>query len=211
MKKIKLILVCGSWSSGTTAVSGMLHAMEIPSVPPYLTTRDERTKITYESMLFRACIRELVDEAGLKVIASHEQIMAGLKRFKLSLEDHLKDHKGETTQLFLKDPLAAFILPEILSVFQTQLVYVLRPLKDIERTRKRRMWFEHLGEKGAVAIYSKLFSLMLNYSVPTLIIKYPELIKSPQLMAEALARFCQVSDTERIRAAASFVAEHKKV
>jgi hypothetical protein len=211
MKKIKLLLVCGSWSSGTTAVSGMLHAMEIPSVPPYFTTRDERTKVTYESILFRDTLRALINEEGLKVTADRKKIMEALQIFKLKLEEHFKDHQEETVQLFMKDPLAAFILPEICSAFQTQLIYVLRPLKDIEQTRKRRMWFYHLGEKGATVIYSKLFSVMLNYSIPTLIIKYPELIKMPKIIAGALAKFCNIKDAAKIESAASFVINHKKV
>ena len=211
MKKIKLLLVCGSWSSGTTAVSGMLHAMDIPSVPPYFTTRDERTKVTYESMLFRNTLRELINEEGLKVTADHKKIIEALHAFKLKLEEYFKDRQEETIQVFMKDPLAAFILPEICSVFQTQLIYVLRPLKDIEETRKRRMWFDHLGEKGAKVVYSKLFSVMLNYSIPTMIIKYPELIKAPKVIAGALAQFCKIKDASKVELAASFVIDHKKV
>ena len=211
MKKIKLILVCGSWSSGTSAVSGMLHALGIPSVPPYFTSRDERTKVTFESTLFRKTLRELINEEGLKVTADRKKIMETLHLLKSSLEDYFKDHQEETVQLFMKDPLSAFILPEICSVFQTQLIYVLRPLKDIEETRKRRMWFDHLGEKGATVIYSKLFSVLLNYSIPTMIIKHPELIKAPKMIAVALAKLSNVNDAVKIDSAASFVINHKKV
>jgi hypothetical protein len=45
---MKLILVTGPWSSGTTAVAGMLHEMGLNGIAPFFQTNDERTKNSFE-------------------------------------------------------------------------------------------------------------------------------------------------------------------
>ena len=49
--------------------------------------------------------------------------------------------------IFLKFPLSALVIPQICEVFDTKLVYVMRPLEDIERTRLRRNWLPYLAQK----------------------------------------------------------------
>jgi hypothetical protein len=50
---IKLILVCGPFGSGTTAVAGVLAGLGLPGIEPYFVSNDEHTPNTFESIAFR--------------------------------------------------------------------------------------------------------------------------------------------------------------
>ena len=49
---IKLILVCGPFGSGTTAVAGVLAGLGLPGIEPFVSN-DEHTPNTFESIAFR--------------------------------------------------------------------------------------------------------------------------------------------------------------
>ena len=108
--------------------------------------------------------------------------------------------------LFLKFPLSALLIPELCRAFRTRLVYVLRPLEEIEATRKRRGWPEHLGAVGARRIYARMFDVLVQHRFATLIVRYPELIDTPAEIARGLARFAGLeADAPTIEKAAAFI------
>ena len=210
---MKLILICGPWSSGTTAVAGMLHKLGIKSPTPFWRTNDEKTKNSFESVEFRKLLISLISEEALKKKnVKSSQIIEELKKFNSTLQtkkDLNSDANNKESYLFLKHPLSAFIIPEIATVFDLRLIYILRPIKDIEKTRQRRSWPEQYGMKGAKVIYSKMFSTMIEYQIPTLIIRYPDLLKRPLHYSKQLARFSGVPESaDAVNTATEFITTH---
>jgi len=206
---MKVILVTGPWSSGTSAVAGMLNALGVDGCGPYFRTNDERTRNSFESLAFREVVDSVASEAELRLTVPDREVVAALKRFRATLEDGTREAGADTPErcVFLKYPLSALMIPHIARVFDTRLVYVLRPLRDIEITRQRRGWGENFGAKGAQALYSRMFQVLIDLPIPTMIIRYPELLRSPEYYAEGLARMAggSRSDDARVQAAAAFV------
>jgi hypothetical protein len=200
---LNLILVCGPWSSGTTAVSGMLEQLGARGLPPYFLTDDPRTPNSFESEAFREVIDELADDTTLGLRVDWSLAQARLSDFRARLETELA---GSATPLFLKYPLSALLLPEICEVFSTRLVYVLRPLSEIEATRQRRGWSAQYGAAGARVLYPQMFETLIDRQFPTLIVRYSELLAEPARHAAMLAGFCGLSaDDGRLAAAAAVV------
>jgi hypothetical protein len=127
---MKLILVCGPFGSGTTAVAGMLAGHGLPGIEPYFVSNDERTPNTFESIAFRETLLRIVSEQTLSFNPGVDRV-AEIKR----LYDQISTRGHET--VFLKHPLAALLISELCNVFDARLVYVLRPFADIEATRLR--------------------------------------------------------------------------
>jgi hypothetical protein len=108
--------------------------------------------------------------------------------------------------IFLKHPLSALIIPQICATFETRLIYLFRPLRDIEASRRRRKWAAQYGAKGAGIIYSHMFNALINYTVPTIIVRYSELINRPMEHARNLAAFAGLrSSLDVMREAVAFV------
>jgi hypothetical protein len=205
---VKLLLVCGPWGSGTTAVAGLLHGLGVTGVKPYFQTRDERTVNSYESILFRDVMVGLVNEEnlslrdGAELIAESElrefrdQLMIG------DLATAVRAHRP----IFLKHPLSAMFLPQICKLFDARLIYVVRPIAEIETTRLRRNWGPEFGGKGAELIYSHMFQTFVEYAFPTIIVRYKELLASPEAHARRLLEFAGLPNSQAaIKRAAAFI------
>jgi hypothetical protein len=203
---MKLILICGPWSSGTTAVAGMLDQLGMNGMGPFFQTNDERTKNSFESLAFRTVIDQLADETTLELKAERPKAVKVLKAFREQLEADGGVGENPELQIFLKYPLSALLIPQIARVFDTRLIYVLRPLKDIEATRTRRGWAPHLGAAGAQVLYSRMFQVLVDLPIPTLVVRYPELLATRRRHAKQIATFCGLDvDKELIDAAAQSV------
>ena len=187
---MNLILICGPWSSGTTAISGMLHTLGLDGFGPYFQTNDPRTPNAFESIAFRDVVGSFASEQPPRRTKESSEIIEKLKDFKSELESYRAANGiPEDRPMFHKYPLSALIIPELAAVFAIRLVYVLRPLSDIEATRLRRRWPETHGAAGANIIYSRMFRCLIDYSLPTLIIRYPDVIRKPADHARKLAAF----------------------
>jgi len=204
---MKLILVCGPFGSGTTAVAGLLARLGAIGFGPYIKVDDERTGNTYELAAFREVLRTCVSEGTLAPIPGID-IKAELGKFR----DRLLEgefgacDKEAGVPIFLKHPLAALVIPQICQTFETRLVYAVRPLRDIEATRRRRKWLEQYGAKGAGIIYSQMFTALIEHTVPTVIVRYGQLIAAPHEHARLLADFAGLKRTpDEIGAAAAFI------
>jgi hypothetical protein len=200
---MKLILVTGPWSSGTTAVAGILHSLGLNGIAPFFQTNDERTKNSYESVMFREVIDQLADEQTQELKVDRKIAREELKVFRSQLESFGAGGENGEVPIFLKYPLSAMLLPQIAKVFDTRLIYVLRPLKAIEATRLRRGWAPHLGAVGAQKIYAKMFQVLVEHSIPTMVIRYPELLATRRRHAANIAAFCGIiAAREQLAAAA---------
>jgi hypothetical protein len=195
----KLILVCGPFGSGTTAVAGLLAGLGLPGLAPYVHTDDERTPVTFESIEFRSTLLRTVSEMNLSFKPGVDrEAEIKLLRTKVAASGH--------ATIFLKHPLAAMLIPELCRTFDARLVYVLRPLADIEATRKRRNWLAPTGSAGARVIYSQMFSLLVNNAFPTMIVRYSEVLADPLNAAKRLAQFAALDVREQgIKQAAGFI------
>jgi hypothetical protein len=202
-QRVKLLLVCGPWSSGTTAVAGLLAKLGVIGLDPYFTTNDQRTRNTYESIAFREVIRSVASEETL-TLRPRIDVIGHLREFHDRI---LKQEFGRGDgPIFLKYPLSALVIPQICEVFETRLIYVLRPLLDIEATRRRRAWLEQFGAKGADIIYTAMFNALINYPFPTTVIRYPELIVSPVAHVRQIVDFAELKvGQNRIREASHFI------
>lgn len=204
---MKIILVCGPWSSGTTAVCGMLNALGLDGFGPYFQTNDPRTTNTFESIRFRRVIESFATEQPPRRTEKSADIISRLRAFKGELEaSRTEESRTPNTHCFLKYPLSALVLPEIATVFTVKLIYVIRPMSAIEATRVRRRWAEVHGSAGAQVIYSSMFQYLIEHASPTLIVRYPELVKTPIAHARRLAKFCGLKDLQQDRIEASAAA-----
>lgn len=206
----KLLLVCGPWGSGTTAVAGLIHQLGVSGLELYFETRDERTRNSYESVLFRDVMVGLVDKETLSMRNGAEaNVEPQLHEFRnrLLVSDVLGMAARVRRPIFLKHPLSAMFLPQICRLFETRLIYVVRPLGDIETTRQRRGWPSEFGPRGAEIIYSHMFRTLVEHAFPTAIVRYAELLDSPLQHARRLSEFAGLDNTQRaIEQAAAFIA-----
>ena len=177
---MKLLLVCGPWGSGTTAVAGLLAQLGAVGFGPYLQTSDERMENSYELIPFREMVQSVASEQFVSV-KSGVDVEAAVRKFRDRIISQELGPYDVTSgpPIFLKYPLSALIVPQICKVFDTHLIYVVRPLGDIEATRVRRNWEALYGAKGAEVIYWHMFTLLINQVLPTTIVRYPELIAWP--------------------------------
>jgi len=204
----ELILVCGPWSSGTSAVAGVLAGLGLEGLKPYLRTSDEKTRNSFESLAFRDLVLSLADEDSVASTAKSVASVARLRDFRSAiLEGEFGPQLLDANKpIFLKYPLSAALIPAICTVFRTRLVYVLRPLKDIEATRTRRIWPASQGAAGAQRVYAYMFGALVEQRTPTLMVRYPELLEQPVEIAGQLARFAGLdAKRELIEKAAAFV------
>lgn len=182
MTKPRLILICGAWGSGTSVVAKIVEHIGISTDTPCLKINDPKTIDSYESIRFREVVQEIIDEKTLKVKVNSDEIKKILLNYKNTLSEDF--YNGNINKpLYLKYPLASLIIDQLRDFFDIVLIYVLRPIKDIESSRIRRGWSnKYLGGEGAKLIYGRLFEILLNQSVPTILIKYDELIKNPEII-----------------------------
>jgi len=193
---MKLILVCGPFGSGTTAVAGLLARLGATGFGPYFQPPDPLTANSHELVAFRDLLRSVTSERTLTLTAAGE-VTTALEHFRnriIRQEFGAYDEKS-ATPIFLKHPLAALIIPQICAAFDTRLVYLTRPLRDIETSRQRRKWDAQYGAKGAGIIYSQMFNALINHTFPTTLVRYAELIQRPLDHARGLASFAGLNSS----------------
>lgn len=203
---MRLVLICGPWSSGTTAIAGILERIGVCGLPPYLMTNDPRTPDSHESLAFREIVQRYVDEATLSRLPCEPgAIEDDLRRLqeRIGRGDFGPGIAAGGT-IFLKCPTAALLISEICEVFDTHLIYVMRPLAEIEQSRRRRNWQPHFGAAGAEAIYRHMEAA--RHDRPTVRIEYAALLADPAKHVSDLARFIGVRPSPAaLRDAAAFV------
>jgi tetratricopeptide (TPR) repeat protein len=189
---VKVLLVCGPWGSGTSTVAGLLDRLGALGLGPYIQTNDPRTPNSYESISFTDVVHPCINLPTLSVRPcapdAVQSALRGLRRRIEQQEFGPYDH-GSPKPVFLKTPASALLIPQICEVFDTKLIYVMRPLEDIERTRLRRLWLPYHGAAGAKAIYDNMADVQQRHSYPTFTIDYNELLAAPAVHVRDIARF----------------------
>jgi hypothetical protein len=208
-RRVKLILVCGAWGAGTSAVAGMLANLGAQGFGAYLLLSDPRTPVTYEFIPFRDMIRRLVSERAVVLLLGAEKVAPiALRRFQRRIKNQEfgpYDIRG-SVPIFLKYPASALLLPQICSVFDTRLIYVTRSLDDIERTRMRRKWPRQFGRAGAEIIYSAMNRFELLHPHRILKLSFADLTDAPAKCAQALAHFAGLEpDPIALKRAVDFI------
>lgn len=201
----RVFLVCGPWGSGTSAVASLLAALGLAAPGPYVRVNDPRTRETFEMLDFRAALRAVASEPELRQTADDNEVLQALYTFADGPLAAARQGAGlrDDQPVILKHGLAALLLPQLETVFDLRIVGVLRPLEDIEATRRRRGWQAHLGAVGAGIIYDKLFSHLLRSSAPFHLVRFADVRADADRVIDDLARFCGVVLDDAGRLAAS--------
>lgn len=192
-----LVLVCGPWSSGTSATAGMISEMGVPSPGPFYEIKDSKTPHTFESDLFRRVMITLVSEKTLQVKQSSQEVIDLLLQFRDGpIHDLLEKNPSQQNKaIMFKHPLSCFILKELAQVFNLRVVVVARNLQDIEKTRVRRNWHKNFGIVGAQKIYDATFKTLLTENIPYSVVRYEDLLASPANVFEQLKLFLNIVPT----------------
>jgi hypothetical protein len=208
---MKLLLVCGPFGSGTTAVAGLLARLGAIGFGPYYQPADERTPNSHELIAFRDSMLTLASEETTTLLPGADVKNAlEIFRDRIANQEFGAYDSSAGVPIFLKHPLAALIIPQICAAFETRLIYLVRPVRDIEASRRRRKWGAQYGAKAAGIIYSQMFNALINHSFPTTIVRYAELIERPIEHARRLAAFGGLKpDADVMREAAAFVRSPK--
>lgn len=197
---MKLIFVAGAWGSGTSALMGLLDGLGVTTFGPFYDTRDPKTATSFEQIGFREIIRRHMLETTLafKEDSSEQALLKDLHDFKANIEKgYLGDWKDDTRKRFaLKLPLASACLPQIMAVFDTDILFVTRPIAQIEASRVRRGWPVNYGAEGAQHINSRTFGHLLRCEKSYLGVSYNDLRENTRESAKRIIDFCALGDLE---------------
>ncbi len=163
---VETIVVLGSWSSGTTAVTGYLHRLGADACPPHFQSNDPRTPNTYEPARLRAILLEAVNQDTLEARAEGRAFAAAFADWFEPERDWAR--RAGHGHIVLKHPLTAFFLPEIREICRPRFVVVTRAPARIEATRARRNWPAVFGAAGAQVIYRRIFTALLAEGIDAL-------------------------------------------
>lgn len=207
-QKTKLVLVLGPWSSGTSAMAGMLANAGLWAPGPFVNVRDPKTAATYENRVFRDLLRELASEQKTRLKVSSSDVTEKLKEFRDSVLPGLRARSqiGADSPVLLKHALPALMLKEFDQLFDLKLVVVMRSFEEIEATRQRRNWHSCFGRKGAEVIYGKIFHYLLHSETPFRAVRYRELLDDSESVIRDLASFCEIDlSAENLQKAMQFL------
>ena len=187
---LPVLCVLGSWSSGTTAVTGYLKNLGAYSCPPHVGTFDPRTPDSMESLEFRNQCASTVDEATFSDIGDRQE-------FGNKLQDWIIEQSHEAVQnkcshIVLKHPLSAFLISEIHEACDPKWIVVTRSFEKIENTRKRRKWFHYYGVQGASKVYSALFSSLIQIEATYLTLSFSDFL-SRSTVREQLTSYSEIA------------------
>ena len=191
--KRRLVLVCGPWSSGTSAMAGFLGQAGVAAPGPFVEVNDALTPATYEMQAFRRVLQSLASEQSLQRTATPAQALTALREFRDRALTRACTAAGlrEDQPVLLKHALAVLFLPELAQLFDLQLVGVLRPHAEIEATRVRRKWPPQYGQAGAVQMYGEFFRHLVDTATPYCLVRYGDLMVEPARVLKQLADFCR--------------------
>jgi len=194
MSKMKLLLVCGPWGSGSSALTGLLANAGFFAPEPYHSVPDPLTPETFETDAFRLALSPFVSEYDLKKIGHSNDVIISLLNFKKDFLDKLQNKLPVDKPFFmLKHPTSAFFLDELLEIFDIKILIVLRNYRDIETTRDRRGWPSCFGIEGATVIYNKIFYFLTNNPINFHSIRYADLITKPTQVLSEISCFLDIT------------------
>jgi hypothetical protein len=194
MRKNKVLLICGPWGSGSSALTGFLANAGFFAPEPYHTVPDPLTPKTFETDAFRLALAPFISESDLIKTHKSNDIIESLNLFQnVFLLSKNKDLPKEKPFFLLKHPTSIFFLDELFLVFDVHLVCINRSLIDIENTRIRRNWPSCYGKEGASVIYDKFFNYVKDNNKIFLSLSYESLLSKPESILVEVAKFLGVS------------------
>jgi len=194
MSKMKLLIICGPWGSGSSALTGSLANAGFYAPEPYHSVPDPLTPETFETDAFRLALSPFVSEYDLKKIGHSKDVINSLLNFKKDFLDKLQNKLPLDKPFFmLKHPTSAFFLDELLEIFDIKVLIVLRNYRDIEATRNRRGWPSCFGIEGATVIYNKIFYFLTNNPIKFHSIRYTDLITNPAQVLSEISCFLDIT------------------
>jgi hypothetical protein len=196
---MQTVIVVGSWSSGTTAVTGYLSRLGGYTCPPTIQTSDPRTPDSHESVEFRHAVADVHDEMTLSRIGEPADFAQWFAPW-LS-QQHKRAALNGGKFVLLKHPLSALVLAEIQKICSPRIVVVTRPYAAIENTRQRRGWGPSYGIAGAKVIYSRAFSTLIEQGISFMSVDFND-FRTSKAAREELTQYCGLVPSERAEAAA---------
>ena len=206
------IFVVGAFSSGTTAVTGMLMNLGAVALGPFGMTNDPRTQTSLESVPLQMLCNDLVSEQALQIWEGRRlQIVPKLVGFKREVEAIIsQDRSTQGKPIVFKRATTAVFLKELDLVFKPKFVFVYRDLAEIERSKVRRGWDDCHGRWGAKIINSHMRSFSQSSHEP-FTVHFEDVRSDPRAAAEAMAREFNLNPTEEmLQAASNWISEHSK-
>lgn len=170
------VIVLGTWSSGSTALTGYIERLGAYSCPPHVKTFDERTPNSHESLEFRNALAQCVDELTLRALRPATEFGAWFGPW-LEEKKAVAAAAGHNV-IALKHPLAAFMVPQLASQADVMFIVVTRRFASIEATRQRRKWHPTYGAAGAGKVYSALFSGLMESGQSYYTISFEDFLES---------------------------------
>jgi hypothetical protein len=191
----------------------MLAALGAEGFGPYYATSDPRTQNSYEFNAFREIILRHASEGRVALKPNTPPARSALRLLhrRIEQQEFGSYEVGGTVPVFFKYPLSALLIPEICETFDTHLVYVIRPLEDIEHTRQRRGWGWQFGGVGAEILYKAMHRAAPLQSHPILEVDFPALLLNRAHHARELAHFAGLMPSvESLQAAVDSVRSENK-
>ena len=199
IRKPKVTLICGPWSSGTSAVAGIIAKAGGIVPGPYVQVNDPRTPETFEMKIFQTVLRKLANEKTLEITATPEKVMEELTLFRDKvIVPFIKKNQLENSPIFIKHGLSCLFLDQLSMLFDLRIIGVLRPLKEIELTRARRSWFSSMGKAGAKILYGRMMDHIINQPTPFYFVRYNELLSLDKSRFKELLAFGGIQGTAEL-------------
>ena len=196
---VRAIFVCGPWGSGTSAVTQFLIGLGLVGMPPYLTTNDPRTPVSYESIAFRKTLLSFAQEDSFSLNREKGFILDELVRFReyVAALAQRSSIPVDRIPIVLKHPLSCLVLDELSEVFDSKFVVVRRDIEEIESGRVRRKWPAYFGAEGAVAAYGEIDRFSKAGKTAVFDLSYRELRDDPLTACTALVHYCGLNVSEK--------------
>ncbi|MFK7945538.1 MAG: hypothetical protein AB8B85_21880 [Paracoccaceae bacterium] len=184
--KPKVVVVLGPWSSGTSAVAGVVALLGAEAHAPFLRVADPSTPRSFESLALRGVLLDSFDHAGLRRLPLASDTTSKIRNW-----------AGDAPLSVAKMPMLCFFLSEICAAWEPLFVVVHRSLNAIEASRLRRDWPEEYGSKGAKVIYP-LIEAGIPEGARRLDVDYSELLADPAGQGARIARYCGLAENPDI-------------
>lgn len=191
-----MIVVYGSWSSGSSTIAGILHHLGVNMGAPFIQTRDPRTPNSYESRSLCRFLCQNLDQATLERSpdADSNSIIAGLRAW--------SSGKGEP--FGAKHPLLSMIMEECDQAWgEHKRIIIWRPETEILASFKRRNW-SFFRDDTPRRIYAEIVKKCLDRSY--LMLHYSNVIADSRSAVDQIISYCELQPTnQQISTAVDFV------
>lgn len=204
-KPAKPIVVLGAWSSGTSALAGVMNNLGFYTCPPHFQTNDPRTPNSFESISLKEIIARHFNEPRLERIPGDPDVVSQDIRiwYEHELTECLRLGKRGVV---IKLPSLCFFVPELCRALQPDFIVMTRPLALVEKTRQRRGWHAQLGQAGALKCTQAMIPALIELQRSFISVSFGSLLATPESELRRLLSFVdsEISNVE-IQSACEFL------